>query len=125
MFFEDVLNEMLTFGRSWRSLWDGFWCFCDASLLRLSRGQFFGPFARWSRAKSAVWALGGGCLGASADSFWEFWAATFASIAVEVSFEGSACPFFVVVKASLENLKRDFRIPLVIRCGSKALFCML
>ena len=26
LFFEDVINEMLTFGTSWRSLWDGFWC---------------------------------------------------------------------------------------------------
>ena len=72
----------------------GFGVFCDASLLRLSGGQFFGSFARWSSAKSAVWALGGGCPGASADSFWYFWAAIFASIAFEVSVEGCRCSFF-------------------------------
>ena len=47
----------------------GFGVFCDASLLRLSRGQFLGSFARLSKAKSALWVLGGGCPGASADSF--------------------------------------------------------
>ena len=48
----------------------GFGVFCDASILFLCRGQFLGSFARWSRAKSALWALGGGFPGASADSFW-------------------------------------------------------
>ena len=44
--------------------------FCDASILFLCRDQFLGTSGRWSRAKSALWALGGGFPGASADSFW-------------------------------------------------------
>ena len=74
----------------------GFGIFFDASILFLSRGQFLGSSARWSGAKSALGAPGGGFPDASADSFWYFWAAIFASIAFEVSFEGADVHFLAI-----------------------------
>ena len=71
----------------------GFGIFFDASVLGLPRGQSLASSARWSKAKSALGAPGGGFSDASGESFWAFWAAIFAGIASEVSFEGADVHF--------------------------------